>query len=309
MDYLISRGSKNAIAEWLINQLPPAETFVDLFFGGGAITHRAVVSGQYKKFIVNDIDGRLPKFFLDCVYGKYTVDTHKEWISREEFNRLKDTDAYVALIWSFGNNGKDYLYGKDIEQFKHDYHRAVYLDDTSLLEPYGYKVTSTHLKAVYDRYLEFNRQIKQQARCDNEIIERTREIERLQSLQGLQSLQRLQSLQGDYADVEIPKGALVYCDIPYSDSNCGKYQGFDHERFYKWANKQDNIFISEYKMPDEFIPYAKIEKTILSAANGNSQKTTEYLFTNQRTYDKFSDEVKERVKLNFAEQQTFSFLE
>lgn len=62
-------------------------------------------------------------------------------------------------------------------------------------------------------------------------------------------------------------------------------------------------------MPDEFIPYAKIEKTILSAANGNSQKTTEYLFTNQRTYDKFSDEVKERVKLNFAEQQTFSFLE
>ena len=29
------KGSKNQIAKWLIDQLPPAETFVDLFFGGG----------------------------------------------------------------------------------------------------------------------------------------------------------------------------------------------------------------------------------------------------------------------------------
>ena len=104
------KGSKNQIAEWIVDELPRAEVFVDLFFGGGAVTHRAMLTGKYKRFIANDIDGRLPKLFIDCAYGKYTVENHREWISREEFFRLKDEDAYIALVWSFGNNGKDYLY-------------------------------------------------------------------------------------------------------------------------------------------------------------------------------------------------------
>ena len=33
------KGSKNAIAEWIVNALPDAECFVDLFCGGGAVTH------------------------------------------------------------------------------------------------------------------------------------------------------------------------------------------------------------------------------------------------------------------------------
>lgn len=55
------KGSKNAIAEWIIDNLPSADTFVDLFCGGGAVTHRAMLSGKYRKFIMNDIDARLPK--------------------------------------------------------------------------------------------------------------------------------------------------------------------------------------------------------------------------------------------------------
>lgn len=53
------KGSKNAIAEWIIDNLPAAETFCDLFFGGGAVTHRAIISGKYKEFVANDIDDRL----------------------------------------------------------------------------------------------------------------------------------------------------------------------------------------------------------------------------------------------------------
>ena len=118
------KGSKNAIAEWIVDHLPSADVFVDLFFGGGAVTHRAMLTGKYKRFIVNDIDGRLPKLFLECAYGKHTVENHTEWISREEFHRRKDDDAYIALVWSFGNNGKDYIYGADIEEYKHAYHRG-----------------------------------------------------------------------------------------------------------------------------------------------------------------------------------------
>ena len=82
----------------------------------------------------------------------------------------------------------------------------------------------------------------------------------------------------------IPKDALIYCDIPYFGTNCGKYDGFNHADFYTWAEQQDNIFISEYWMPDTFLPIAEINKTVLSASNGNSAVAREKIFTNRRTY-------------------------
>ena len=293
------KGSKNGIAEWIVDELPKAEVFCDLFFGGGAITHRAMLTGKYKRFVVNDIDARLPKLFLDCAYGKYTVENHPEWITREEFNARKADDAYIALVWSFGNNGKDYLYGADIEDMKYAYHRAVYDDDLDALKPYGYILSRSDKKTVYDRYLEYQRQIKRQTpQIQLEVVTRQTEIERLQSLQSLQSFGV------DYQDVPIPEGALIYCDVPYVGTNCGKYSGFDHKRFYEWAEQQDNIYISEYEMPDCFVPYARHDKTVLSASNGNSQKATEMIYTNKRTYDKLKDYVKEIINLNFAEQMT-----
>lgn len=80
------KGSKNSIAKWIVDNLPPTETFVDLFCGGCAVTHAALLSGKYKKFIINDIDGRVSQFFLECCHGKHTVENHKEWISREDFS-------------------------------------------------------------------------------------------------------------------------------------------------------------------------------------------------------------------------------
>ena len=129
----------------------------------------------------------------------------------------------------------------------------------------------------------------------------------LKHLQGcnrlrLQSLENLQSFGEDYRDIKIPKGSLIYCDIPYLQTNCGKYQGFNHEQFYEWARKQDNIFISEYSMPDDFIPYAWVEKQVLSSANTNALKTKEMIFTNKRTFDKLGDRYKKMAKLNFCEQ-------
>ena len=46
------KGSKNAIAEWIVTELPYSKCFVDLFCGGGAVTHRALLSGKYKRFII-----------------------------------------------------------------------------------------------------------------------------------------------------------------------------------------------------------------------------------------------------------------
>ena len=289
------KGSKNAIAKWIIGNLPKADTFVDLFFGGGAVTHVALLSGKYERFVINDIDGRLPKLFLECVYGKHTVDNHSEWVSRTEFHAKKESDAYIALIWSFGNNGIDYIYGADIEDMKHAYHKAVYFDDLDALKPYGYNLTRSHEKTVYGRYLEYQRQIKRQTQgAMLEVVSRQVEVERLQSLQSLQSYGT------DYRNVPIPDGALIYCDIPYIGTNCGKYDGFNHTEFYEWAEQQDNIFISEYSMPEPFIVVSERKKTILSSASGNSDKATEKIYTNPKTV-KNHDVLKQTTIFDFME--------
>ena len=56
---------------------------------------------------------------------------------------------------------------------------------------------------------------------------------------------------GDYAEVPIPQDSVIYCDIPYENTN--RYNGaerFDYERFYNWCERQtEPIFISSYQMP------------------------------------------------------------
>ena len=291
------KGSKNSIAEWVVSILPSSECFVDLFCGGGAVTHAAMLSNKWKCFVMNDIDGRLPILFKDCAYGKYTTKTHPEWIDRETFHARKGTDAYIALVWSFGNNGKDYLYGEDIEPFKHAYHRLVFEGDTESIRLFGYNIELSKSEDVIKRYYCYKRQIRRQTTdrrygaypFDLDSTTRQIEIERLQSLQSLQS---------HYAEVKIPDNAVIYCDIPYSDTNCGKYDGFNHAEFYKWAIEQDNIFISEYKMPEPFIEIASTQKSILSTANGDGGKATEKIFTNPKTFAKYDGRVCD-VQLSF----------
>ena len=64
------RGSKNAIAPWVVEHLPPAETLVDLFAGGCAVTHAAMLSGKFERFIANDL-GDAPSVFRDAINGEF----------------------------------------------------------------------------------------------------------------------------------------------------------------------------------------------------------------------------------------------
>ena len=154
------QGSKSAIAEWIVNQLPDGDVFVDLFCGGGAVTHYAMMSRKYQQFIMNDIDGRLPILFCDCAYGKYTTKTHPEWISREVFNQRKADDAYIALVWSFSNNGTGYLYGADIEAYKHAYHILVFDGDAEPMRQFGIDLKMCDFDDAFRRYSYYSKQIK-----------------------------------------------------------------------------------------------------------------------------------------------------
>ncbi len=278
-------GSKSAIAEWVISHLPKADTLVDAFAGGCALTHAAIMSSKFKRIIANDITDA-PKLFMDACNGLYKDE--KRWISRECFEATKDNDPFVRLIWSFGNNQKHYIYAKDIEERKHAIHNAVNDRKTAQLSAMGLidqedaEPLEKRLESVEDtmqRYQLVKRTIikhskNADARC--ETLERTA---RLQHLEITARLQHLEITQKDYRELDIPKGnTIILADIPYKATS--KYlTDFDHEEFYEWALAQKHpVFICEYDMPTP--PFTLIDQTLknsqLSATT--TKKATEKLF-------------------------------
>lgn len=271
-------GSKNRIAKWIIDNLPPAEHFYDLFGGGGAISHCALLSGKYKYVHYNELNPLIAKAFTMAVNGEFK--NENRWISREDFFKLKDADPYVALCFSFGNNNKGYCYSREIEPLKKAVHYAICFNDFSLL-----KDLNIHIDENLKGRLPICKAIKEFLNLNHLILQHLISLERLQSLERLERLQSLETLKGiqitnlDYRKVEIETDSVVYCDIPYK--NTAKYMtgDFNHDEFYKWARKQNNIFISEYEMPNDFkIVNEKNIKSIL-CTTPNRKTVTEKLFT------------------------------
>ena len=359
------KGSKNNIAEWVVSHFPQKKNLYDLFAGGCAVTHCALLKNKFLTYTVNDVSVT-PLLFVDAANGRYK--NEKRWISREDFYSLKDNEEYVRICWSFGNNGKDYLYSKEIEPWKKALHYARVYGDFSIMEEFGIRTdgSATDIKknaaeykekyirwylknvlkspadyerlrsnlegkikdnseklraylleglkkagktqADVDRYLGTNGMAQHyfgrsqwefptreaylklqsllylpedydeiyglqsllqslesleslqslQSLQSLERLERLQRLqsleslERLQSLQRLQRLQRLQVFRGDYKAVEIKPDSLIYCDIPYKNTDAYSKAGFDYNGFYDWAEKQSEpVIISEYAMPED----------------------------------------------------------
>ena len=271
-------GSKNKIARDIVEQLPAAEYFVDLFCGGCAITHAAILSGKYKKFIINDIAPDMPRLFADAINGKYRDE--KRWISREDFERLKDTDAYVRTCWSFGNGGYSYIYGRKIEPWKKALHYARVLGDFSLLKRnFGIDTNDASRQNIAKNADTW--------KLRDKLKYSLKSLESLESLQRLERLESLELYNGDYQEVKIPADSCVYCDPPYKGTAEYKDCGFDYLRFYDWLRTRDfPVYISEYAMPDDFVSVWSRNKTC-SYGTHNNRKTMEHLFVHKR----FSDEI------------------
>lgn len=311
-------GSKSKMVKHIVPLFPPADNFVDLFAGGGAVTHYAMTTAKYKHFVFNDINPLMPKAFGMALNGEF--ENEKRWISREEFFRLRDTDLYVAICFSFGNNLSTYMYNEEIEPIKEAYHYALFFGDYSLAkERIGIDFTPLEkCAAIKDKYAMLKRIVKNtppyqwKQGCsqwkDNggfaeygtlpkvlwqfESAERIWRCEKVAALMSghnaigsrkLPLSDVIEFYSTDYQAVPIPDNSVIYCDIPYK--NTGTYQRhkqteFDYERFYNWAYSQTQpIFISEYWMPeDRFKCIAEIKRKETFSSNNNSKKVAERVF-------------------------------
>ena len=147
-------GSKSKIAEDILAILPRGKRFVDLFGGGFAMTHCAMLSGKYEEFYYNELNPLVVDMIKKAIAGEYKNECR--WIDRETFLNLKDTDGYIKYCWSFGNKGEAYLYAKEIKPWKKALHYARVLGDCSLLKEFGIDSTgsSQDIKANKDEYKE-----------------------------------------------------------------------------------------------------------------------------------------------------------
>lgn len=285
------KGSKNQIAEKIIDVLPAAANFYDLFAGGCAVTHAAIKKGKWQNYIINDIDGAPTELFVNAIKGKY--ENEKRWISRESFKQLRENDPYVRYCWSFCNNGRSYLYGKGIEPWKKALHFARVKGDCSLLAEMGIDSDGSrediriHYEEYKEKYAKYILKLENKP-YDMRQLESLQNLESLQRLKGLQSLEGLEFVErlvGDYQSVRLKPDSIIYCDIPYRNTSvsCRRDEygaGFDYERFYSWAEQQVlPVFISEYSMPEErFEVIAEFPKRVLFAGNDSRKLVSERIY-------------------------------
>jgi len=126
-------GSKNTIAKDIVDTLPKGERLVELFCGGCSITDYALKNtSKFERFLVNDINGWSPQAYVKALNGGFNDE--ERWISRQDFFRLKDTDPYAHMCFSFGNNGKDYMYNLALEPYKRALHHIIFWENYGPME-------------------------------------------------------------------------------------------------------------------------------------------------------------------------------
>lgn len=304
------QGSKNKIAAEVVYNIPSAPLLIDVFAGGGAITHAALLSHRFCSILANDYDCGALQLFYRASHGLIDFEEErKRWVSREDFKRLKDTDPIVRYHWSFSNGGRNYLYPEEIEPYKRAYHFARNCNDRTEWNAIGLeKVEPTrlsirdHAEEIKDNYIRWwlkhncyegdSEALIANLKQDIKLIKSLESLQSLQSLQSHQRLQRLQSLESlerltiskaDYKDIFVSEPTtVIYCDPPYINCDPRIYKdairesGFNHAEFYEWCEAQKGLVVlSEYTAPaDRFTCVWSKEKRVLAA--GAKYQTTKF---------------------------------
>jgi len=239
-------GCKALFASEILNCIPAAENFYDLFGGGGSITEAAYKfreSGlfgeweKWKKFHYNEINKAVCKLVTAIWSGKFDFDYAKaQEPTKERYyaERGQQTawGAFVAFAWSFGTKNENFIYSP--------------------------------------------RRLKE--KC-------VEHLERIERMKRSLILKDVVATSMDYAKVKIKPNSVVYCDIPYNTFRKHYKIKFDFMRFYDWAAAcKFPVYFSEYSCHDNRFELVW-EKEVQSRINvlvlgGKSLMRTERLFWN-----------------------------
>lgn len=284
-------GSKSKIINFICDSIPSCDTFVDLFCGGGSVTHYMVENNRYSHYICNDKNHLIVDLLDKTLRGEYRNDNR--FINREEFLRVKNNDGYIRYIWSFGNRGTSYLYSSKTEDYKRLLHNVIFGNDFDELRTrFGIDLSNlSDIKDVKKRVSAMRQTIRNLYPQYDDVsrLQHIENINRLNEVKFDNELIEFSSL--SYQDVVIPDNSVIYCDIPYKDTGTYTTSGkFDYEAFYEYALKSEHpIFISEYDMPNDFICVDEIDKKCQFKNSVGAIDTTERLYTTPKSLQIIND--------------------
>lgn len=282
-------GSKTKMARTIHKILPSGERFVDLFGGGFAMSHSALLlPKKYNKVLYNDYNSLLVQLIDDALHGKYSYKNFKpQFITKKDFEEKAEIDGYIKYIWSFGNTGKNYLFGSEVEPLKHLAHDLIVFGKKSNeLEKIAPGINDyVTAQDIHSRRIQFCAFVKKAQNSKLTMQQQLTQLERLQRLQQLEQLHRLERLQitnMSYLDYEYHKGDIVYCDPPY-EGTADYGDSFNFKEFYDWAySRPYQVWFSSYRISDKRfkLVYAKRIRGTL-AGSDKAVENYEIIYTNK----------------------------
>lgn len=286
-------GSKQKLVDkiipFILKRHPDTTDLYDLF-GGGSVALYAVRKYPNMDVHYNELSKSIGGLMQHLKDGG---DIPFNFVKRSEFDlKHRGDDWYAGLLqscWSFGNSGKSYMYGADIQDLKEEVSKLAmtgtadmaFIEETCeqlVLTKTGAKVkckiylNPKRYKTPYQRRIVLARQIPNFG-----ALQHLARLERLVQIEHMQGIKRLNITVGKSYDEVAIKGTrpLLYCDPPYENTAEYLEGGFDHKAFYEWcATRPFPVYISSYKVSDDRFKLVKAVNTrsLLASASSSEAK-------------------------------------
>jgi site-specific DNA-adenine methylase len=292
-------GSKQKLVDkivpFIMKRHPDADSFYDLFGGGGSVSLYAVRKYPQLKVVYNERSKAISALMQHLREGG---EIPTGFVTRAEFKaRFEDDNWYAGLLqcaWTFGNNQKRYLYGVPIQDFKEALTELAMTGrgDIEWLEKtaddfnkrdYGKSVQtkiyldSNRYSTSYQRRIVLARQISKVG-----ALQHLARLERLLQIEKMPEIKNLNISAGmSYDEVPITGNkSIIYCDPPYEATEEYREGGFEHKTFYDWCMEQKApVYISSYDVKDKRLKLVKSIKT-RSLLNSSGSKKVRYNYEN-----------------------------
>lgn len=110
-------------------------------------------------------------------------------------------------------------------------------------------------------------------------------------------LMGIEFFHADYRKFNYPKKSTFYCDPPYA-ATTGYLCGFDSNAFWKWASQKNNIFVSEYAAPADWVSVWQQQSSSSICKNGRKEYCEQLFICNRRKMPIKSIKSQKRVFSN-----------
>ena len=292
------QGTKSRLAPWIIDHLPAGPVLVDVFAGGCAVTHCALVSGKWDRVVANDV-GDAPRVFADAARGEY--DGWAPALTRGEFNA--STDTAERLCFSYANGGATYAYGAHWEAAKTAAGRMICAPSIHERRA-AYRTFLRELQTFIEA--EGAGALARGSSSGLQGLEALQAVDRVQGLAALGdtgALDRLQVTRGDYRTLAIPAGAVLYADPPYRGTTdkrdyngAGARGSFDAGEFDSWLDALPcPCVVSEREAPAGCVCVAEVDH--IQGIQGGGRAVTERLYVQSRFESDYRAAVAEAAEV------------